>query len=222
MTGIFISHISPLDVEIQWMAGYILIFFMVIFRRMGRNGHRWFLWVKSKVASSGFKRRHIDDSANMFLICNAAVMATQSYTLPLAFTIILNVAVLSTDKNILKISRWMVRRPFYTQVIESAFIIAGIFFPCMLAFAFVIETLDTATLFYDRPELLEPTLKTKPFKIMSFPSFSAFVAIIVIAMALIYAVFGYSKTIVIISASVASLLVALALVRGGSKNDDHV
>ena len=69
---------------------------------------------------------------------------------------------------------------------------------------------------------MQKKLKTKTFKIMSFPSFRAFVAIIVIAMALIYAVFAYSKTIVIISASVASLLVALALVRGGSKNDDHV
>lgn len=222
MTDILISRISPLDMQIQWMTGYILIFFMVIFRRMGRNGYRWFLWVKSKVASSGFKRRHIDDSVNMFLICNAIVMATQPYTLPLAFTMMLNVAALSADKNMLKVFRLIVRHPFYTQLTQSAFIIGGIFFPCMLAFAFIIETMDTATLFYDRPELLEPTLKSKPFKIMSFPSFRAFVAIIVIVMALIYTVFGYSKTIVIISAAIAGFLVALALVRGGSKNDDHV
>lgn len=208
-----------LELKVQLLVGFMLIILMTILKWLYLRKHRWFKAIQSKLTSTEYRRKHLDDLTVCFLTIVAMLIAGFFNALPQGLVIILLTAALHVEDNMMKAFRFMARYPIVPPIVVMPMLFIGVSYPSLLSVVFVIEVVEMATLILGKNYLSMSFTSPKPYKIMSLPSFRNIFAILTVLAALAFVFFGCNKILMIIIAAVVGLLIALALVRGGSNND---
>lgn len=217
------EHMNIYAREVQYMVGYLYLFLLIYTRYAARNNHKWFTRYKDKMTNSEYKRRHIDDMMVIFIFCLGFGVAWLCDCEDLSVMLMLSAGFLNARCNMQWMVHQMKHHTLETQLLSIIYIVAGLLIPRLLAVAIVIEVLDIAIRYLGLYESIHlRTILTKPEKIMSIPSLRSIIAVTAGILVLVITIFGCTKIISIIVTIVAIALIALALVHGGKKNDDHV
>lgn len=220
MTDTLLYEPTLLELKILLVVGFLLIFLVSIVKFLYLRRHRWFNTIQNKLTSTAYKRNHFDDLTVCFLTIVAMVISAFFNVFSFGLVIMLLTAALHVEGNMKRAFRFMAKYPIVPSIVEMPMLFIGISFPNLLALVFVIEVLESATLILGKEYLSMTTTTSKPFKIMSMHTFRNLFAILTVLVALAFVFFGCTKIVMIIATAVVGLLIALALVRGGTKNDE--